>query len=245
MIRVDKREPAQMRELKITPNPLRNAEGSALIEIGGTKVLCAATLDEKAPPHLKGSGTGWLTAEYAMLPRSSAQRIPRDGMRGKVNARSQEIQRLVGRTLRSVFRMEKFGERTMIIDCDVIEADGGTRCASITGGFVALALALRALRSRNKVGAGLLTDFASAISVGIVEGQPVLDLCYIEDSQADVDMNLAATSAGNIIEIQGTAEKVPYNRAQLNELLDLGFLGCNQLIAAQKEILGINDIAEL
>lgn len=245
MIRVDKRDPAQLRNVLITPNPLRNAEGSALIEMGGTKVLCAATFDEKAPPHLIGKGTGWLTSEYAMLPRSSAQRIPRDGVRGKVNARSQEIQRLIGRVLRSIFRTEKFGERTIIIDCDVIEADGGTRCASITGGFVALALALRALRQRQKVGAGLLTDFVSAVSVGIVEGQPVLDLCYLEDAQADVDMNIAATGAGNLVEIQGTAEKTPYSRVQLNELLDLGFAGCNQLIAAQKAALGINNISEL
>lgn len=239
MKRVDGRDPDQMREVKITPNPLRFPHGSALIEVGATRVLCAATLEERVPPHCLGKGRGWLTAEYAMLPASSAQRIKRDGVQGKVNARSQEIQRLVGRALRSIFRMDKFGERTMIIDCDVIEADGGTRTASITGSFVALALALKKLREERKIGAGLITDFLAATSVGIVEGQSVLDLCYLEDAQAEVDMNIVATGAGKYVELQGTAESQPFDRAQLDEMLALGQAGCAQLIALQKQILGI------
>ncbi|NQU44600.1 ribonuclease PH [bacterium] len=240
MKRVDNREPDQMREVKITPNPLRHAEGSALIEIGFTKVLCAATIQDRVPGHKMGSGTGWLTAEYAMLPRSSADRITRDGMRGKVASRSTEIQRLIGRALRSVFRLDKFGERTMIIDCDVIEADGGTRTASITGGFVALALAIRKLRQQQKIGANLITDFLAASSVGIVEGQPVLDLCYLEDAQADVDMNVACTGAGHFIEIQGTAETAPFSRSQNDAMLNMAEAGCRHLVQIQKEILGID-----
>jgi len=239
MQRVDKRQPEQMREVKITPNPLRYAEGSALIEIGATKVLCAATLQETVPPHCIGTGRGWLTAEYAMLPRSSAQRIPRDGVRGKIGGRSHEIQRLIGRVLRSVFDLNKFGERTFIIDCDVIEADGGTRTASVTGGFVALALAVRQLREKQKVGANLIRDFIAAISVGIVEGQPVLDLCYLEDAQAEVDMNVAMTGAGHFVELQGAAEKTHFTRSQLDALIALGETGCRRLIQLQKEILGV------
>jgi ribonuclease PH len=243
MIRVDKRESNQMREVKITPNPLRFAEGSALIEIGATKVLCAATVQDSVPPHCYGTGRGWLTAEYAMLPRSSAQRVPRDGVKGKVAARSSEIQRLIGRVLRSVFRLDKFGERTLIIDCDVIEADGGTRTASITGGFVAMALAMRKLREQQKVGASMISDFASAISVGIVEGRPVLDLCYLEDAQAEVDMNVACVGAGDFIEVQGTGENAVFSRSQLNTLLDLAQEGCRQLVDIQKEILGVETFA--
>ncbi|MFP4380050.1 MAG: ribonuclease PH [Candidatus Sumerlaeia bacterium] len=240
MKRVDKRESDQMRDVKITANPLRHAEGSAMIEVGETKVLCAATVQDRVPPHCFGSGKGWLTAEYAMLPRSSAQRVARDGVKGKVASRSTEIQRLIGRVLRSVFRLDKFGERTVIIDCDVIEADGGTRTASITGGFVALALAMQKLRADQKVGANLITDFAAAISVGIVEGQPVLDLCYLEDAQAEVDMNIACTGASHFIEVQGTAEGAVFNRSQLNTLLDLSQKGCAELVEIQKEALGID-----
>ena len=228
-----------MREIKITPNVRRYAEGSVMIEVGETKVLCAASLQDRVPPHRLGSGKGWLTAEYAMLPRSSAQRITRDGVRGKINGRSQEIQRLIGRVLRTAFRMDKFGERTMIVDCDVIEADGGTRTAAITGGFLALALAVRKLREERKTSAALLTDFVAATSVGVVEGQPALDLCYLEDSQAEVDMNVACTGAGRFIEVQGTAEATPYDRGELDAMLDMAQAGCAQLVAAQKEILGI------
>lgn len=238
MQRVDKRAPDQMREVKITPNPLRFAEGSALIEVGETKVLCAATLQETVPPHCVGTGRGWLTAEYAMLPRCSAQRVPRDGVRGKIGGRSHEIQRLIGRVLRSVFRLNKFGERTIIIDCDVIEADGGTRDAAITGAFVALALAMRRLRERQKVGADLIRDYVAATSVGIVEGQAVLDLCYLEDAQAETDMNVAMTGAGHFIEVQGTAEKETFSRSQLEAMLRLAEAGCARLIEAQKDVLG-------
>ena len=244
MKRVDGREPEMLREVKIEPNPLRYAEGSALIEVGCTKVLCAATFQETVPPHCFGTGRGWLTAEYAMLPRSSAQRITRDGVRGKIGGRSHEIQRLIGRALRSVFRLDKFGERTIVIDCDVIEADGGTRTAAITGGFVALALAMRRLREERKVGAGLITDFLGAVSVGVVEGRPVLDLCYLEDAQAEVDMNVAATGSGQFIEVQGTAEHKPFDRSQLNMMLDLAQLGIAELIEAQKRILGIESFTE-
>jgi len=244
MTRVDGRELDQMREVRITANPLRHAEGSAMIEMGGTKVLCAATLQDKVPPHRKGTGRGWLTAEYAMLPRCSAQRITRDGVRGRIGGRSAEIQRLIGRVLRTVIRLEKLGERQVIIDCDVIEADGGTRTASVTGGFVALALAIQRLRKEQKVGANLLTDFASAISVGIVEGRPVVDLCYLEDAQAEVDMNVVGTGAGQLLEVQGTAEQAACSREEFNTLLDLAQVGCAQLVLAQKEALGIDSLEE-
>ncbi|MBN1866593.1 ribonuclease PH [Candidatus Sumerlaeota bacterium] len=244
MKRVDGREPDQMREVKIAAGVLRHAEGSAMVEVGATKVICAATLQDRVPPHVVGTGRGWLTAEYAMLPRSSAQRIPRDGVRGNVAPRSTEIQRIVGRVLRSVFNLDKLGERTIIIDCDVIEADGGTRTASITGGFVALALAVRRLRAQSKVGVGLIADFAAATSVGIVEGQPVLDLCYLEDAQAEVDMNVAASGSGRFIEIQSTAEKTAFSRDELDRLLDLAQSGIAQLVKIQKEVLGIESFAE-
>ncbi len=242
MKRVDGRLPDALRDFKITPNVLRHAEGSAMIEIGETKVLCSATVQEGVPGFMKGKGKGWLTAEYAMLPRCSAQRITRDSARGKVNGRSSEIQRLIGRTLRTVFRLQKFGERTMIIDCDVIEADGGTRCASITGAFVALALAVEKLREQQKVSQKvcLIEDFLAAVSVGIVEERPVLDLCYLEDAQAQTDMNIAMTGAGKFIELQGTAEQDPFSRDELNQLLELGEIGCKQLIDLQKEVLGID-----
>jgi ribonuclease PH len=239
MKRVDGRDPTALRQVKITPSLLRFAQGSALVEIGATKVLCAATMAENVPPHCLGTGRGWLTAEYAMLPCSSAQRIPRDGVRGKIGGRSHEIQRVIGRSLRSVFRLDKFGERTILIDCDVIEADGGTRTASITGAFVALALAMRRLRDERKVAAGLITDFLAAVSVGIVEGQAVLDLCYLEDAQAEVDMNVACTGSGRFVEVQGTSEAAPFDRAQFDGLLDLAQTGIAQLVSTQKEILGV------
>lgn len=240
MQRVDGRSPDQTREIEIIPNPLRYAEGSAEIRVGATRVLCAATVDERVPPHRIGSGQGWVTAEYAMLPRSSPQRVVRDGVRGKIGGRSQEIQRLIGRALRAVFRMDKFGERTLILDCDVIEADGGTRTASITGAFVAAGLAMARLREDNKVGAKIIKDFVSAISVGIVEGVPVLDLCYLEDAQAEVDMNVVMTGAGRFVEVQGTAEGEAFDRDELNAMLDLAAEGNRQLVDLQKEILGVD-----
>ena len=212
--------------------------------MGATKVLCAVTMIDKAPPHKMGTGGGWLTAEYAMLPVSSAQRVPRDGVKGKIGGRSHEIQRLIGRALRSVFRLDKLGERTVLVDCDVIEADGGTRTAAITGSFVALALAMRHLRKERKIGAGLITDYLAAISVGIVEGQPVLDLCYVEDAQAEVDMNVAATGSGKFIEVQGTSEGAPFDRGQLDAMIDLAQGGIQQLVAAQREILGVESFPE-
>jgi len=244
MQRVDGRQPDQLREIEIIPNPLRYAEGSAEIRMGATRVLCAATLDERVPPHRIGSGQGWLTAEYAMLPRSSPQRIVRDGVRGKIGGRSQEIQRLIGRALRSVFRMDKFGERTMILDCDVIEADGGTRTAAVTGAFVALGLAVLRLREQKKIGAGLIRDFLSAVSVGVVEGAPVLDLCYLEDAQAEVDMNVVMTGAGQYVEVQGTAEGAPFDRAQLDAMLELASAGTARLIQLQKATLGVESFEE-
>lgn len=238
--RVDGRQPDEMRPLQITPGPLRHAEGSALVELGATRVLCAATVMEGAPPHLRGTGKGWLTAEYAMLPRSSAQRITRDGVKGKISGRSHEIQRLIGRSLRSVFRMDKFGERTMIIDCDVLEADGGTRTASITGGFVALVMAVEKLRESQQVSRKhqLVRDYLAATSVGIVEGRPVLDLCYLEDAQAETDMNIAMTGSGDYIEVQGTAEAAPFRPDELGTMLELAAAGCRQIVEAQQQALG-------
>lgn len=244
MKRVDGRDPGALRPVLIEKNPLRHPPGSALVSMGGTKVLCAATMAENVPHHCFGTGRGWLTAEYAMLPCSSGQRIPRDGIKGKIGGRSHEIQRLIGRALRSVFRLDKLGERTITIDCDVIEADGGTRVASITGAFVALALAARKLREERRIGAGLITDYLAAVSVGIVEGTPVLDLNYIEDSQAEVDMNVVRTGSGRYVEIQGTSEGAPFDRAQLDALLVLADSGIDQIIAAQRSALGVESFPE-
>jgi ribonuclease PH len=237
-MRVDGRYPEDKRPLKLTPGFAPYAEGSVYIEVGDTRVLCTATVENKVPPHLRDMGQGWVTAEYAMLPRSSKQRISREVHKGHASGRTYEIQRLIGRCLRTVTDMRRLGERTITIDCDVIQADGGTRTAAITGGFIALAMAVRALRQDNKVGAGVLTDFVAATSVGVVEGRPVLDLNYIEDSTAEVDMNLVMTGAGNFVELQGTAEKVAFDDGALAEMIRLGRKGINELIAAQKEILG-------
>lgn len=237
MIRVDGRAVDQLRDIKITPHYMEFAEGSALIEVGKTKVICTATVQNRVPPHLENAGSGWLTAEYSMLPRSSPQRIMRDGVRGKINGRSQEIQRLIGRSLRTIFNMDKFGPRTMIIDCDVMQADGGTRTAAITGSYVALALALETLKSQGKLNIDLLKNSVSAVSVGITEGAPVLDLCYVEDSQAEVDMNVVLTGSGDFVEIQGTAETEPFSSAHLSELLDLARSGTRQLTEIQNQVL--------
>lgn len=238
MIRVDSRTPDQMRPVRIEPNYMEYAEGSVLIEVGKTRLICTATVENRVPPHVFGTGKGWLTAEYAMLPRSSAQRIQRDGVRGSIGGRSHEIQRLIGRSLRTVFDMEKFGPRTMVIDCDVIQADGGTRTAAITGSFVALGLALARLRREGKVNIPLLEDYLTAVSVGIVEGQAVLDLCYLEDAQAETDMNVVLTGQGKFVEIQGTAESEPFGDGQLAEMLALARSGSRRLAELQKEILG-------
>ncbi len=239
LIRVDSRAPDHMREVKITPHFAEYAEGSCLIEIGRTKVLCTATVDNKVPPHVHGTGKGWVTAEYGMLPRSSQQRIVRDGVRGKIGGRSHEIQRLIGRSLRAVFDMDRFGERCVIVDCDVLQADGGTRCASITGGWVALALAMQHLREEKKMSIQPLGDFVAAVSVGVVEGTPVLDLCYLEDAQAEVDMNVVLTGAGEFVEIQGTAETRPFSLETFQRMQELAAAGIAQLIALQRDIVDL------
>jgi ribonuclease PH len=237
--RYDGRVLDQKREVTLQTGYYDYAEGSCLVSFGRTKVLCVATVDESVPPHLRGKGQGWVTAEYSMLPRSSPERIRRE--RTNVGGRTQEIQRLIGRALRSVTRTEYLGERTIMLDCDVIQADGGTRTASVTGAFVALVQAIQHLARHQKVSMTNpfpVSDFVSAISVGVVKGQPVLDLDYKEDSSADTDMNLIMTAAGKIIEIQGTAEKDPFSREELLSMISLGQKGCLELCQMQKSILG-------
>jgi ribonuclease PH len=234
-MRVDGRKADELRRIKITRNYLKNVEGSALIEMGETRVICAATIEESVPPFLRGKGTGWVTAEYAMLPRSSAQRIQRE--RNKVGGRTHEIQRLIGRSLRSVVDMEALGERSVLIDCDVVQADGGTRTASITGAYIALVDALRFIAGKGKIDAIPVTDYLAAVSVGIVDGTPMLDLCYTEDSSAEVDMNLVMTGKGGIVEVQGTAEGEPFSKVELGRLLALGEKGIKSLIKKQKDLL--------
>jgi len=242
VLRIDKRELNQLREIELIPNPLRFAEGSCEVRWGQNRILCAATLEPKVPGWMDGKGKGWVTAEYAMLPRSGKQRIQRDANKGKTNSRAVEIQRLIGRSLRAVVDLEAFGERMLTVDCDVIEADGGTRTASITGGFTALALAIDSLRKNQQVGqkAKILKDYLAAVSVGIVEGRPVLDLCYLEDSQAETDMNVVMTGAGKFVEIQGTAEGEAFSRDELDELLGLAKEGIDHLVAKQRELIDIN-----
>lgn len=235
-MRIDGRKTNELRTIKIIRNYLKSVEGSALIEMGNTKVLCTATVQVSVPPFLKGKGTGWVTAEYAMLPRSSAQRIARE--RSKVGGRTHEIQRLIGRSLRAVVDLDVLGERSVLIDCDVIQADGGTRTASITGAYIALADAVRFMKKQGMITNEPLTDYLAAVSVGIVGGRPVLDLCYEEDSGAEVDMNLVMTGSGGIVELQGTAEGEPFSKKHLATLLALGEKGIGKLIKKQKEVLG-------
>jgi ribonuclease PH len=232
MKRADGRLADEARLVVITPRFLKHAEGSVLIEVGDTKVICAATLEDKVPPFLKGTASGWITAEYSMLPRSSKERIPREAVKGKLSGRTQEIQRLIGRSLRTVIDLKKLGERTIWIDCDVIQADGGTRTASISGAFVALALALRAEKKP-----ALIRDHVAATSVGIVNEATVLDLNYEEDSKAEVDMNVVMTGSGEIVEVQGTAETRPFEQATLLEMLELARDGIQKLIAVQRAVL--------
>jgi ribonuclease PH len=238
MERADGRRWDQMRDFRITMNYLRFAEGSVLVEMGHTKVLCAATIEEKVPPFLKNSGRGWLTAEYSMLPASTQKRSPRESTSGKVGGRTHEIQRLIGRSLRTVTDLQRFGERTITIDCDVIQADGGTRTAAITGGFVALVNLFRSLKERGVVNSIPVKDSVSAISVGMVDGQLLLDLDYHEDSRAEVDMNFVMTGSGLFIEVQGTAETLPFDRNRLNAMTDLAAAGIEVLGRKQREILG-------
>lgn len=229
-----------LRPIILEPHFYDYAEGSCMVKFGNTEVLCVATVDDHAPPHLRGKGTGWVTAEYSMLPRSSPERIRRE--RNHVGGRTSEIQRLIGRALRSIVKLEGWGERSITVDCDVIRADGGTRTASITGAFIALALAFRHMKKVGKITnpnlAFPITDYVSAISVGVVNGEPVLDLDYPEDSTAHTDMNLVMTAGGKIIEIQGTAERDPFDKKLLDALVDLGAQGCESLCAMQREILG-------
>ena len=236
--RTDNREPGQLRETRITPSFTMHAEGSVLIEAGRTRVICTASVEDRVPPFLRNTGKGWVTAEYGMLPRATSTRTQREASAGKVGGRTQEIQRLIGRSLRSITRLPELGERTIWIDCDVIQADGGTRTASITGGFVALALALQHMKQKGMIRTIPLSDYVAAISVGVVAGTPMLDLAYEEDSQADVDMNVVKTGDGRFIEVQGTAEGPPFERSELDALLGLADSGIQQLIEIQKSIVG-------
>jgi ribonuclease PH len=237
-MRSDNRLPEQLRPTRITPNYTMHAEGSVLVEAGRTKVICTASVEDRVPPFRRNSGKGWVTAEYGMLPRATTTRMQRESTAGRVGGRTQEIQRLIGRSLRAVTKTEELGERTVTVDCDVIQADGGTRTASITGAFVALALALQRLRERDDLRTMPITDYVAATRVGIVDGVPMLDLAYVEDSAAEVDMNLVKTGAGLYIEVQGTAEALPFGRESLNRLLDLADAGIRQLIAIQKGLVG-------
>ena len=233
--RLDNRTVDQIRNTKITPNINPYAEGSALIEVGGTKVICTASVEDRVPMFLRNKGTGWVTAEYAMLPRATNTRTQRETQRP--SGRTQEIQRLIGRSLRAIVDTKLLGERQIYIDCDVIQADGGTRCASITGAYVALALACRKLVKQGTVKTSPILSEVAAVSVGIIEGTPILDLAYAEDSEADVDMNIVCTGAGKFIEIQGTAEREPFTREQMNEMLAMAEKGINQLFQIQRYAL--------
>jgi len=237
-MRTDGRKPGQMRPVRITRNYIKHAEGSVLIEVGDTKVICTATLEERVPPFLMGKGTGWVTAEYAMLPRSSGQRIRRESSAGKVGGRTHEIQRLIGRSLRAVVENAYLGERTFWMDCDVIQADGGTRTASITGAFIALCDAVADARSKGLITVNPVKDHLAAISVGVVDGVEVLDLCYTEDSTAEVDMNVVMTGRGGFVEVQGTAEGEPFTVSQMDGLMNLARNGVEDLVSLQKELLG-------
>ncbi len=233
------RKPDQMRAVRLTRGYTRHAEGSVLVEFGDTRVLCTASLLERQPPHLKGSSRGWVTAEYGMLPRATHTRGDREAARGKQSGRTQEIQRLIGRALRSVVDLAKLGERTLHLDCDVIQADGGTRTAAITGAFVALHDAIDLMLKRQLIAATPILDFVAAVSVGMHDGQPVLDLDYAEDSASDTDMNVVMTGSGGLIEVQGTAEGAPFSRKEMEAMLDLAQQGIRELIAAQKAALKV------
>jgi ribonuclease PH len=238
MTRLDGRLADAVRPTRITADYLMHAEGSVLIEVGRTRVICTASVEDRVPPFLRGSGKGWVTAEYGMLPRATSTRTTREATAGKVGGRTQEIQRLIGRSLRSVASLPEMGERTVWVDCDVIQADGGTRTASITGGFVALVLALERLRGQGVIPRLPVTDYVAATSVGVVDGTALLDLAYDEDSRAEVDMNVIKTAGGKFIEVQGTAESKPFDRASLDALLALADQGIRSLVDRQREIVG-------
>lgn len=233
-MRSDGRQPDQMRPVVVTPHYLQTAEGSVLIEFGHTRVLCAATVDDSVPPFKKNSGEGWVTAEYSMLPRSTVTRSPREVTKGKASGRTLEIQRLIGRSLRAIVDMKKLGERSIIVDCDVLQADGGTRTASITGAMIAMGIAIKKMEAARILPAGVLIDTIAAISVGIVDGVPMLDLCYTEDSRADVDMNVVLTGAGRYVELQSTAEHASFDDEQLQAMIVLARKGIAELVEIQK-----------
>lgn len=235
-MRIDKRKNNELREIHIKRGFLPNAEGSALIEVGNTKVICSASIEERVPPFLKETGKGWITAEYSMLPRSTQTRVQRE--RDKISGRTFEIQRLIGRALRSVVDMTIIGEKTIMVDCDVMQADGGTRTASITGGYIALYDAIKFLRKRDGIKADPIKDFIAAVSVGILNGEKILDLCYSEDSKAEVDMNIVMTGGGRLIEIQGTAESGSFTLSDTLSMLEFAEKGIRQLIEIQKKVLG-------
>ena len=236
-MRPSQRQSDQLRLVRLTRNFTRHAEGSVLVEMGDTQVLCTASIEENVPPFLRGKGRGWVTAEYGMLPRATHTRSAREAAKGKQTGRTQEIQRLIGRALRSVVDLKALGERQITLDCDVLQADGGTRCASITGAWVALYDACEKLVTSGKLAENPVRDHVAAISVGIYKGSPVLDLDYPEDSDCDTDMNVVMTGSGGIVEIQGTAEGEPFTRQQMNALTDLAEAGIRQLIAAQQSAL--------
>jgi len=232
-----KRKWDQLRPVKIIRGVMKNAEGSALIEMGDTKVLCTATVEESVPPFLRDTGTGWVTAEYAMLPRATTERVRRDSVRGRIGGRSHEIQRIIGRALRAVIDLDKLGEKSITIDCDVLQADGGTRTASITGAFVALSEAALFLTQEGLVEENPITDFIAAVSVGIIENKLALDLDYEQDSSAEVDMNVAMTGSGQLVEVQGTAEGKPFSKNKMTQMIILAEKGIKELIKKQKEVL--------
>ncbi|BDU50349.1 ribonuclease PH [Haliovirga abyssi] len=242
--RDDKRALNELRNIKITTNYIKYPEGSVLIECGDTKVICNATVNDKVPPFLRGKGKGWITAEYSMLPRATGTRNMRESAKGKLSGRTMEIQRLIGRALRTGIDLDKLGEKTIIVDCDVIQADGGTRTASITGGYIALALAIDNLMKKNRLKENPLLGNVAAISVGIVKGEPMLDLKYSEDSVAEVDMNVIMNSKNEFVEVQGTGEEATFDRTELNKMLDLAEKGIKELIDIQNQAIGegINEI---
>src|SRR4051794_36949625 len=238
-MRIDGRRPDELRPVSISTDYLMTAEGSAIISVGNTRVLCAASVEETVPPFLRGSGKGWVTAEYSMLPRATAKRTPREAAKGKLSGRTQEIQRLIGRSLRAVVDLKALGERTITLDCDVLQADGGTRTAAITGACVALAIALRQLAQFGAIKGNPLSDYVVATSVGIVKGESMVDLCYEEDSRADVDMNVVMTGSGKFIELQATAEHGSFDDAQLSGLIGLARGGLEGLVKVQREAAGL------
>jgi ribonuclease PH len=237
-MRADGRQPNELRPVRITPNYNKHAEGSVLIEVGDTKVICTATIEERVPPFLKNQGKGWVTAEYSMLPRATQVRNQREASKGKLGGRTMEIQRLIGRALRSVINLEVLGERSITLDCDVIQADGGTRTTSITGAFIAMSLAIHKLMKDKKITVNPITDYLASVSVGIVQGETLLDLMYTEDSQAHVDMNVVMTGRGHFVEVQGTGEESPFSKDDLDRMLGLAEEGILRLTELQREALG-------